>query len=293
MLLNTQGVETSSLELVGSSHIPYQIRLHPEENRLSAGMLVQGDRNVNAVVGRFGFHLNSRRLPTITDYISHTRDTLLNGDAFITNIKRPDNIPGRHAIVITDFRDSRFLGLDPDCRLDRTIEYSYSDVEEIVALEFTENEFMNAVSGEDEFVPLLGTLSPCTPQDPESTLLQDIFKKSKKALEFYVSETKDLDFRTEESISIVYSVLKPVVLDLRTAIEIRDEYLNQKSEIASFLRVFESEILQFRRITKNGKAISEEIDNGLRDSIQRSYTILEEHLSFETYRKEIEALTTA
>lgn len=69
MLLNTQGVKTSSLELVGSSQIPYQLRLHPEESRLSAGMLVQEDGNVNAVLEKYGFHLNSRRVPTITKYI--------------------------------------------------------------------------------------------------------------------------------------------------------------------------------------------------------------------------------
>ena len=70
MLLNTQGVKTSSLELVGSSHIPYQISFRPEENLLKAGMLVQKDRNVNAALGKFGFHFVSTRMSTITEFIS-------------------------------------------------------------------------------------------------------------------------------------------------------------------------------------------------------------------------------
>ncbi|NOQ22318.1 MAG: hypothetical protein GQ565_06680 [Candidatus Aegiribacteria sp.] len=286
MLLATHGVETTALDLVGASHIPYQLRLHPEEKRLSAGMLVQADGTVNPVLGRFGFHLNSRRTPTIAEYIALARETLRNGDALITNLKRPDNLPGRHAIVITELRESCFIGLDPDCRLDRATDYSYFDVEEIVALDFTEEELVIAASGEEGFVPLIGVLSPCTPQEPDSPLLQDVFKRSNDALEFYFSETEDLDFTNGESMQIIYSVIKPIVLDLRTAIEIRDEFLNQESEIASFLRGFESEILHLRKLVKNGKAIPEEIVNGLRDSLKRSYRILEEHLSFRAYRNE-------
>ena len=55
MLLATHGIEATTLDLVGSSHIPYQLRLHPEEKRLSAGMLVQADRTVNLVLGGFAF----------------------------------------------------------------------------------------------------------------------------------------------------------------------------------------------------------------------------------------------
>jgi len=289
MLLNTQGVETSSLELVGSSHVPYQISLKPEENLLKAGMLVQKDRNVNAVLGKFAFHLVSTRMPTISDYIALARETLLNGNAFITNVNRACNLPGRHASIFTEFSNSCFTGLDPDCRLDRTKNYSFSDVQEIITLEFTEDEFISAVSGDEGFVPLLGILSPCDPHEPEPALLEDIFKTSEKALEFYISVTSDLNFGTGESLPVTYSllkpVLKPIVTDLRTAIEIRDAYLNKESEIASFLKMFESEILEFRRLVKNGEAIPGEIENGLSVSLQKSYSILEKHLSFETYRQ--------
>lgn len=286
MLLSTYGVETTASELVGSSHVPYQLRLHKEEKRISAGMLVQDDKTVSAVLGRFGFHLDSKRIPTIAAYIALARKTLRHGDAFITSIKRPDNLPGRHVIVITELRDSFFLGLDPDCRLDRATNHNYSDVKDIVALEFTKEEFVSAVSGEVEYIPLLGMLSPCTSQEPESTFLQGVFERSNNALEFYSSETKDLDFTNGESMQIIYSVIKPIVSDLRTAVEIRGEFLNQESEITSFLREFESEILHFRKLVNNGKAIPERRVNGLRDSLKRSYRILEKHLSFRAYRNE-------
>ena len=286
MLLATHGVETTALDLVGTSHVPYQLRLHTEEKKLSAGMLVQADRSVNLVLRRFGFQLNSRRTPTIAEYIALARETLSNGDAFITNLKRPDNLPGRHAIVITELKEPCFKGLDPDCRLDRAADYSYSDAKEIVALEFTEEELVIAASGEEGFVPLIGVLSPCTSQEPDSALLQDVFQRSNDALEFYFSETRSLDFTNGESMQIIYSVIKPIVSDLRTAIEIRDEFLNKESEIASFLRGFESEILYFRKLVKNGKVIPEKIVNGLRDSLKRSYRILKEHFSFRAYRNE-------
>lgn len=279
MLLSTQGVETSSLELVGSSHVPYQIRLHPDENRLSAGMLVQKDANVNAVLGKYGFQLHSRRAATISSFIALAGETLLKGEAFVTSIKRSNNLPGRHAVVFTDICESCFLGLDPDCLLDRSKNYSFSDVREAVALEFTEEEFCIAVTGNEGFVPLLGTLSPCVPHEPESTLLQDFFKNSETALEFYGSATEHLDFATRESLPIVYSVLKPIVSDLRTAIEMRDECLNQISETALFLKAFENEILNFRRLVKSNEAISREIENSLHDSLVRSYSILKDHLS--------------
>lgn len=256
-------------------------------------MLVQEDRTVNAVLGRLGFHLNSKRSQTIAEFIALARDTLLNGDSFITSLKRPENLPGRHAVVFTENRDSFFLGLDPDCRLDRAICYDYSDVEDIVALNLTEEEFGKTTNGKDGYVPLIGVLSPCKSQEPETTFLNEVFKISNDALELYISETKDLGFTNGESIQVIYSMIKPVVLDLRTAIEIREKLLNQESEIASFLRGFESEILLFRRLIKNGKAIPEEMKNGLSDSLRRSYTILKDHLSYEAYSKEIEALTTA
>ena len=293
MLLAAHGVETTTLDLIGASHIPYQLRIHPEERRLSAGMLVQEDSTVNSVLGRLGYHLNSKRPQTIAEYVSLSKDTLLNGEAFITSLKRPDNLPGRHAVVFTENRDSFFLGLDPDCRLDRTICYDYSDVEDIVALNLTEEEFVYSATGEDGYVPLIGVLSPSKPHEPGSTFLNGVFKRSNDALEFYISETKELDFTNRESMKVIYSVIKPVLLDLRTAIEIRDKPLNQESEIASFLRGFENEILLFRRLKKNGEAIPEEMKKGLRDSLKRSYTILEGHLSLEVYRKEIKALTTA
>jgi hypothetical protein len=283
MLLKTQGVKTSTLELVGSSHIPYQISFRPEENLLQAGMLVQKDRNVNAAIGKYGFHLFSTRKTTITDYIALAGESLLNGDAFITNINRPSNLPGRHAVVFTEFRNSRFLGLDPDCRLDRSKDYCFADVKDSVTLRFTEDEFVNAVSGNDGFVPLLGILKPCDPHEPEPAPLQDIFRDSEKSLEFYLSATEHLDFGTEESLALVYSVIKPIVSDLRTAIKIRDDYLKQKSEIASFLKLFENEILNYRVLAEKGETIPEETKNTLHDYLDRSYTFLEEHLSFETY----------
>lgn len=286
ILLATYGVVTTASELVGSSHIPYQLRLHKEEKRISAGMLVQDNGTVNAVLGRFGFHINSKRIPAIAAHIDLVRETLLNGDAFITSIIRPDNLPGRHAIVITELRNSCFLGLDPDCRLNRSTDYNYSDVEEIVALNFTEEEFVNAASGEEGYVPLIGVLFPCTPQEPDTPLLQDVFRRSNDALEFYSLETEDLDFTNGESMQIIYSVVKPIVSDLRTAIEIRDEFLNQESEITSFLRGFESEILHFRKLVNNDKAIPEKIVNRLRNSLKMSYRILEEHLSFKAYCNE-------
>jgi hypothetical protein len=292
MLLSTKGVETSSLELVGSSQVPYQISLKPEENMLQAGMLVQKDRNVNAALGNFGFHLVSKRMSTISEYIILARETLVNGDAFITNVNLAHNLPNRHASVFIEFGNSSFTGLDPDCRLDRAKNYRFSDVQEIVTLKFTEDEFIRAVSGDEGFVPFLGVLTPCEPHGPEPAILEQIFNTSEKALEFYISTTSNLDFVSEESMPIVYSILKPIVSDLRTAIAIRDEYMNETSEMASFLKIFECDILEFRRLIKNGEAIPEKLRKGLCSSLTQSYALLEKHLSFETFRRKV-ALTTA
>jgi hypothetical protein len=291
MLLNTQGVETSSRELVGSSQIPYQLRLHPEENRLSAGMLVQADWNVNLALAKCDFKLNSKRVLTIAEYTDLAQKTLLNGDAFVTSIQRPDNLPGRHAVVFTEFRDSRFLGLDPDCRLDRSVDYHYGQVKDTVDLDFELDEFSHRVAGDEGYVPLLGVLSSCDPYEPEPAILEKVFKTSNLALDFYVSATGDLDFWSAESMPIIYSIIKPVVTDLRTAIAIRDEYLNQISEIASFLRVFETEILEFRRLINKDETIPEKMRKILGASLTQSYALLEKHFAFETYRRK-GALTT-
>jgi len=287
MLLATQGVETSTRELVGSSFVPYQIILKPEENLLKAGMLVQSDRNVSAVLGKYGYHLVSVRMPSIKDYIALAAETLLGGNAFITNVNRPGNLPGRHASVFTEFSDSCFKGLDPDCRLDRTRNYSFSDVQEVVALDYTEDEFSNAVAGEEGFVPLLGVLKPCAPCDTDEALLREIFQSSNKALDFYRLATSNLDFSTKESMPVIYSVLKPVLSDLRTAIEIRDEYLNQESEIALFLKVFEKDILKFRKLVVSGEVVSGEMQNRLHESLKKSYLVLEEYFSFDLYSRNI------
>lgn len=285
MLLNTQGVETNSLELVGSSQVPYQISIKPEENMLKAGMLVQKDRNVNAALGKFGFHLVSKRASTISEYIALARKTLNNGNAFITNVNLANNLQQRHASVFVEFGNSIFTGLDPDCRLDRAKSHPFTDVQETVTLKFTGEEFIKAVSGEEGFVPLLGVLMSCEPHEPEPEILEQIFNTSVKALEFYKSATSNLDFVSEESMPIVYSILKPILSDLRTAIAIRDEFLNETSEIGSFLKVFECEILEFRRLINNGEAIPVKLRIGLSSSLTESYTLLEKHLSLETYRR--------
>lgn len=292
MLLKTQGVETSSKELVGSSQVPYQLRLHPEENRLSAGMLVQADENVNLAIGKYGFKLHSIRVPTIADYIELAKETLLSGEAFVTSIKRPDDLPGRHAVVFTGLSDSIYLGLDPDCGLARTTDYHFSDVKDIVTLDLEQDDFHQRVTGDNGFVPLLGVLVVCDPFKGTSEMMKDVFNRSRVALDFFVSDTSELDFRGSKSMPVIYNVLKPVLSDLRTAIDIRDEYQNRNSEIASFLKEFESEILELRKLTKNNEVVPEKLSRRLSAFLARSYKLLEKHLSYEMYRRN-EALTTA
>jgi|GEM_PF-6031768 len=285
MLLAARGVKTTAREIVGSSHVPYQLRLHPKDHRLSAGMLVQSDSSVGLALERFGFRLGSRRAATIPEYIALAKKTLGNTDAFVTNLKRPDSLPGRHAVVMTELQDSRFMGLDPDCRLDRSKNYNYSDVEETVALNFREEDLVQAASGEKGFVPLIGVLSPSTPQEPVFPSLQDVFRISNDALKFYSSQTKDLDFKNGDSLDAVYSMIKPIVLDLRTAIEIRDEFLNHKSKTASFLNEFEREILSFRELVRGGRVVPDKTANRLSILLKESYIILEEHFSFSAFLK--------
>ncbi len=291
MLLKTQGVETSSIELVGSTQVPYQLRLHPEENRLTAGMLVQADENVNLALGQYGFKLQSTRVSTIAEYVKLAEETLLSGEAFVTSIKRPDDLPGRHAVVFTGLEDSIFKGLDPDCRLDRTTDYHYSDVHDIVTLDLEQEEFHQRVTGDTGYVPLLGVLVSCDPFKINPEIMKNMFSRSKEALDFYESATGELDFQSSKSMPVIYNVLKPVLSDLRTAIEIRDEYQNRDSEIALFLKEFETGILEFRKLTKNNEAIPEKLTERLSASLARSYELLEKHLSFEMYRRK-EALTT-
>jgi hypothetical protein len=67
MLLAAHGVKTTALEIVGSSHVPYQLRLHPKDCRLSSGMLEQWDCSVSLALGRFGFCLDSGRTATVPE----------------------------------------------------------------------------------------------------------------------------------------------------------------------------------------------------------------------------------
>ena len=292
MLLKTQGVETTSKELIGLSQVPYQLRLHPEENRLTAGMLVQADENVNLAIGEYGFKLHSTRVSTIADYIELAKETLLSGEAFITSIKRPEDLPGRHAVVFTGLADSIFLGLDPDCRLDRTNDYHYSDVKDIVTLDLEQEDFHQRVTGDSGYVPLLGVLVACDPFEVTSEMMKDLFNRSRVAFDFYESVTGEFDFQSSKSMPVIYNVLKPVLSDLRTAIEIRDDFQNRNSEIASFLKEFESEVLEFRKLTKNNEVVPEKLTRRLNASLARSHDLLEKHLSYEIYRRN-EALTNA
>jgi hypothetical protein len=56
------------------------------------------------------------------------------------------------------------------------------------------------------------------------------------------------------------------VLDLQTGIEIRDEFLLQRWETASFLKEFEREILHFRDLVRSGRVIPDKTANRLRAS---------------------------
>lgn len=292
MLLKTQGVETSTKELVGSSQVPYQLRLHPEENRLTAGMLVQADENVNLALGQYGFKLHSTRVSTIAEFVKLAEETLLSGEAFVTSIRRPDDLPGRHAVVFTGSVDSIFQGLDPDCRLDRTTDYHYSDVKDIVTFDLEQEEFHQGVTGDKGYVPLLGVLVACDPFKVNLEMMKDVFNRSRVALDFFKSATGELDFQSSKSMPVIYNVLKPVLTDLRTAIEIRDEYQNRNSEIALFLKKFECEILEFRKLTKKNEVVPEKLTKRLSASLVQSYDLLEKHLCYEMYKRN-EALTNA
>lgn len=116
MLIGTMGVETSTFNLVATSQVPFQIRLNPGDKRLSAGMLVQDDKSFNAAILPLGFRISSEKVTGDQNYIEQAKQILADGNSFITSIKRP-NLPGRHAVVITEICDSYFYGLDPDCGL--------------------------------------------------------------------------------------------------------------------------------------------------------------------------------
>ncbi|MBD3277572.1 MAG: hypothetical protein GF388_04665 [Candidatus Aegiribacteria sp.] len=292
MLLKAQGVETNTKEIIGSSQVPYQLHLHPEENRLSAGMLVQADENVNLAIGKYGFKLQSTRVSTIADYIELATETLQSGEAFVTSIKRPDDLPGRHAVVFTGLADSVFQGLDPDCRFDRATDYHYSDVKDIVNLDLKQEDFRQRVTGDNGYVPLLGVLVARDPFEATSEMMRDVFRRSRAALDFFKSATGELDFQGPKSMPVIYDVLKPVSSDLRTAIEILDEYQNRNSEIASFLKEYETDILEFRKLSKNNEVVPENLTRRLSASLSRSYDLLEKHLSYKMYKRN-EALTNA
>jgi hypothetical protein len=109
-------------------------------------------------------------------------------------------------------------------------------------------------------------------------MYRTLVENSANALKFYEKETRDLDFAKPSTISVINSILKPIALDLRIAIEIRDRYLHQESEIALFLKSFERDLLLVRKQLIDREKVSTELKSRLHDSVIDSLVLLKKHI---------------
>ncbi len=268
MLLSAHDIDKQDKDVIVECRMPYLVLLDREDKSFRAGMLVQDKEVFDLMLNRYGFELAECRHSNFEQYIDKVDELLSRGMPFMTGIMRPSQ-NGSHAVVFYEIKDGRYLYLNPDTGLDRAIEHKFVEVRDKVACSFTREQFREAAN--PHYV--IGYLSDFSGQKLDPNKLYDrtiesmqLFSEiAKQRLDDIPTPDYDAFFR------FIIDVVKPIALDLCTAIDAADE----NPELVEKLIRFKNEIVAAQKQVKNGS----EVDwNSLKAGIARSLVEIQDCL---------------
>ncbi|KQC12004.1 MAG: hypothetical protein APR63_11870 [Desulfuromonas sp. SDB] len=256
MLMQAINISTDTASIIQNSPIPFLIQLSKTGEGLSAGMLVQDNYSVNTVLLPWRVSLNSKKYKTVKAYLHEAKRLLSNNVLFMTSVHKPES-NSRQTVVITEFHDDRFSILDPDCGLSRHRQYKYSEVEDMVFYSISTEKLINLITFKDGDEPVIGYLAPQSENQDKKSIYNKLIKQSKSALAVLEKSVKQIDFQNISEVTFIDKWLKPIVVDLRVAIEIWSLANHTDPNLIKYLAILETILLEIRSEITDKKKLNE------------------------------------
>jgi len=294
MLLSHRGIDKQDTDVIIETEMPYLIRLHQESKSYEAGVLVQGKRYFDIMLKRYGLMFSEYRTADWFEYIKKAEMLLERSQPFITGVN-PSCLSNHnstmlsnnsHAIVIYRQTDSFYSCYDPDAGLERNIEHDFHAVRRYVSKYLTLDQFKMAVMQRktgNGFV--IGYLEESTDTADD---FEQIIQESMNAINQYKKYAREkLDLLKIENDIPVYKdfyefiidVVKPIALDLNTAIAISEQNNDQSSSILVSLNNYKQSVLGIQAKLKNKTLSDWELEkNKLLNEIANIQSIVLKHL---------------
>jgi len=264
MLLSHREIDKQDTDVIKETEMQYLIQLDQNSDSYKAGVLVQGNRYFNLMLNQYGLKLNEYKYSDWDGYITKVNSLLNTSTPFMTGINpkylrsQPsiNSRDGSHAIVVYDKIDSHYMCLDPDLNLSRDIEYKFEDVQNKVRHGLPYEQFLLAVTRRNAGNPLIIGYLEYTDIKSDEKLL--IISESIIAIESYLSiAQKKLDNlrlvdnipSSDEFYDFIMTIIKPIALDLNTAISISDDEVNNTAILAE-LEIFKKYVLKVQDAIK-------------------------------------------
>ncbi len=295
MLLSKWGINLEPEDIVANSPIPFLLEYDEDNDCFLAGMLVQRNEVFNAISIPYGLSHVDWRGKDWDEYRYMAIKLLQNGIPFMTGIaakaiplssydhhlrEKRNSLHG-HAVVISEYDGEYFHGFDPSGGLDRSRRYSFDEVKNRISFRLDPGQFRSGLElkqgksfhigyQQSEISPVLPYMIP-------------IYERSKAALSIFSEKMRTLITSLTDEPSnieicrIMIDYIKPIVLDLRIALEIHYEHNNNESNLCASLGMLRDLVLFLRTAIRNQQNIDTRKINELSGVIHDVISELHRH----------------
>lgn len=270
MLMSSWGVDVEPEEIIAKSPLPFLIEYDEGEDCLRAGLLVQRTEVFNAISYRYELDYLEKQTIHWTTFQNFANRLLVTGIPFMTGIstgalpapiykkiEKSKSSPQRHAVVITQFDDQYYHGLDPDGGLNRAKRHEFNEIEHLVSFMLDSSELKNGLEKRRNNRFLMGYLQPsATHKSPDTEAL--IKTSYAAAMVFLDKANRMIEHLTDQATydefsRFVGAYIKPIAMDLRFAIEIRNKKLGKKTQLSPVLMQLQDVTISIQKRLKGGK----------------------------------------
>ncbi len=255
ILLGRWGIDIETEQLVAESIIPYLIEYSSADNSFSAGMQIQHTAVFNSIIQISGLEHIDQRFSGWASYRKKAVKLLGEGIPFMTSItnksiplsaydklRKSGGESRGHAVVIFGCDEEGFHGLDPDGGLDRSGFYQFDSVKDKVQFRITPDDLRKGLEQKPGRSYLIGWQRPAEPgQGPD---MSDYLRRSRESVTVFRNRMNTFSEEINGSVHLsyeafmerVYSMIKPITLDLFTAIETIDRKSKCQLKLSDELR---------------------------------------------------------
>ena len=254
-LLSRRGIDIETEQLVAESVIPYLIEYSSTDDSFRAGMLVQHADVFNSITQPYGLEHIDERYSEWTSYRKKAMHLLGEGIPIMTSISiKSISLPAYdqfrkscgesrgHAVVIFGYDEEGFHGLDPDGGLDRSRFYQFDSVKDKVQFRITPDNLRKGLEQKKGRSFLIGWQRPA--EQGHGPDMSDYLRRSRESVTVLRNRmstfNEEINCSTHMSyetfMESVYTMFKPITLDLRAAVETIDPKSECQVKLSDELR---------------------------------------------------------